>query len=432
MKRIGTLFTSLFLSTIAFGQLNVDASDTVACEGTDIVLTASGADIYSWSSVMQLDTNAGDSVNASPAVGTFTIVVIGYDTVLNDTDTVSLSIVINPNPNLLITSSAAIDGDYICLGSSATLTAVSDTATLASVSWSPAADLDTNMGQVVTASPDTTKTFTAVVTNDYGCTTSGTKQVKVSNDYPVFRVEVAPDEICPGDSATLTAIPSGIVNRVEWSPANLTSESQGLLVLAGPTTSTTFTATATKFGCKVDTSFEVSVLAPPAMSYSQSSGGAPIKLDETDIITVACATCETYIWKFPSSSLQTSSNVQVVSPNEPGAIDIKITGMDANACKSSVVATVNVDSAFAGTPFGLSSLDEKGVRVSTLGNIITVQSDDAIQKIRVYNLLGEEVSNHRASGDLNARVELSDQPEGMYIVVVSAGTEEVVNKVYLR
>ena len=432
MKRIGTLILSLFVSTLAIGQLSVDASDTVACEGTDIVLTAEGADVYSWSSVMSLDTNAGDSVNSSPPVGSFTVTVIGYDTVLNDTDTVMISIVINPNPNILIMSSAASDGDYICLGSSAELTAISDTSTLASVMWSPSADLDTNMGQVVMASPDTTKTFTAVVTNDYGCTASGTKIVKVGYDYPVFRVEVAPDEICPGDSATLTAIPSGIVNKVEWSPSSLTDASTGLLVKAGPTTSTTFTATATKFGCKLDTSFEVSVLTPPVMNYTQSSGGDPIKLDETDVITVACATCESYIWKFPSSTLETTSNVQVVSPNEPGDIDIKITGYDANECKSSVVATVVVDSAFAGTPFGLNSVNEDEVNVKTIGKTIMLQSAQPMDEAAVFNLLGEEVSKLRVKGATTAKIELQTQPEGMYIVVINASGKESISKVYLR
>lgn len=432
MKRIGYLLLFLFIAAGSRAQLIVTASDTIACEGTHITITASGADLYSWSSTVSLDTNAGDSINTTPPVGSHTIMVVGFDTALSLSDTEVVNIVIHEDPTLVIMSSASTDNNFICLGSSATLTAVSDTATLASVLWTPSASLDTNLGVTVIASPTELTTYTALVTNIYGCQVSGTKIVQVGASYPVFSVSVTPSEICPGDSATLLATGVGIVSSYLWSPAATLSASSGTEVKAGPTTTTTYTVVGTKLGCKKDTSFTVTVLNPPSMNYSQSSNGSPIKLDETDVITVVCPSCSGYIWKFPNSTLYTASNIQTVSPNEPGAIDIKIIGSDAGGCKSSVTATVNVLDAYAGTPFSVDEVSEDEIRIRQALGFVTVEANRTIQEIKVYNLLGEMIYRGQGNGTKQFELTTSNMQTGVYILVATTAESELSEKLYIR
>jgi hypothetical protein len=432
MKRIGYMILFLFIAAGSQAQLVVTASDTSACEGTEITIMASGADEYSWSSTVSLDTNAGNTVMTTPPVGSHTIMIIGFDTALNMADTEMISIVINPNPSLVIMSSAASDNNFICLGSSATLNAVSDTGTLASVFWSPSTGLDTNTGVMVMASPAEATTYTALVTNIYGCQVSASKIVQVGSSYPVFSVSVSPSEICPGDSATLLATGVGIVSSYVWSPSATLSASSGTEVMAGPAATTTYTVVGTKLGWKVDTSFTVTVLNPPSMNYTQSSNGSPIKLDETDVITVVCPSCESYVWKFPNSTLQTTSNVQTVSPNEPGAIAIKIIGSDAGGCRSNVTATVNVLDAFAGTPFSIGELDAKQVKVIQNAEVVKIQSGSIIEEVRIYNLLGEMVSKSNGLGSMQLEINTGNMTTGVYVLVTKTNTTEASEKIYVR
>lgn len=431
MKRIGYLFLFLFVATAGKAQLSVDVSDTVACEGTDIVMTASGMETYTWSSTMALDTTAGDSVNATPIVGTFGVTITGFNTTLNDTDTVIVSITINPNPTAVIVSSAADNSDFVCFGSSATLTAISDTALLASVSWSPATYLNATSGVNVVATPDSQITYTALVTNDFGCTAMGAKVVKVGYQDPVFSVGISPAVICPGDSSRFTATPTGIVSAFNWSPSTTLSDSSGSIVDAYPTVSTTYTMTAIRFGCEKDTSFTLEVLTPPVMSIAQSTT-APIKLDQSVTVTVTCPDCVEYVWKLPSSTLQTTNNEQSISPNSPGVKTVKVIGIDSNTCKSSVSASITVEDGFIGTPFSINELSEDHMMIYHKNDQITVESGSPLHSIAMYNLLGENIRNVAGQGEMTKMIPTNELASGVYIINAVSAKSEKSQKVYVQ
>lgn len=430
MKRI--VYIILFLSVVANSQaqLVVSVSDTIACAETNILLTASGMDSYSWSSGTVLDTNAGDTVNTEPAVGTHTVTVTGTDTA--GMDTVVITIVINPNPTVVILSSAVDDNDFVCLGNSATLTAISDTTLLASVMWTPSTALDTDSGVTVVSTPDSTVLYTATVYNDHGCSVTGTKSVKVGTSYPAFTVNADPATICPGDSSELTTTPTTVVSRFTWSPAATLSGSSGSLILAGPTSTTAYTVVGTRDGCSVDTTFSLNVLTPPTLTYTQSSGGATIKLDETDIITAVCAECVSYVWTLPNSTLFTTQSVQTISPNTAGANIIKIEGIDSNQCSAAINVTVNVDSSFAGTPFGVNELASDEVRAIQKGESMIVSAGSTISQVAIYNLLGEQIMNLSVANKSLEEIPVDNLTTGVYIVLVKTNLKETALKLYLN
>lgn len=431
MKRIGYLFLFLIIAAAGKAQLTVNISDTVACTGTDITMTAAGMETYSWSSTMSIDTNAGDSVNGTPIAGTYGVTITAFSTALNDTDTVIVSIVINPNPTAVVQSTATGDNDYVCFGSSATLTAISDTALLASVDWTPSLYLNDSMGISVVATPDSQTTYTALVTNDFGCTASGAKVVKVGYQDPLFSMIVSPAIICPGDTSTFTATPTGIVSRFDWSPSTALSSPSGQIVQGWPTVSTTYTMTAVRFGCAADTTFTLEVHTPPTMSIMQSTT-APIKLDESVTLTVTCLECVEYFWKLPSSSLTTTNNIQSVSPNTPGAKTIKVTGSDSNACKSSVSASITVEDEFIGTPFGINDLPKDELRITKQRGQIFIESGSPLRSISVYSILGQNIANYNGEGEVVKAIPTSELASGVYIVNVNAENAEISEKVYLQ
>ncbi len=431
MKRIGYLFLFLIIAAVGKAQLIVNVSDTVACADTDIMMTASGMETYAWSSTMALDTNAGTSVNATPIAGTYGVTIIGFSTTLNDTDTVIVSILIHPNPTAVVQSTASDDNDFVCFGSSATLTAISDTALLESVGWSPSIYLNTASGISVVAMPDSQTTYTALVTNAFGCAASGSKVVKVGYDNPVFSLGISPSVICPSDTATFIAIPTGIVSRFDWSPSAALSSSSGQIIQAWPASTTTYTMTAVRFGCEVDSSFTLDVFTPPTMSIMQSSV-APIKLDEAVAITVICLDCIEYFWKLPSSSLTTTQNVQSISPNTPGVKTIKVIGSDSNMCKSSVSTTITVEDGFIGTPFSSIELEKDELKITQQRGQILVESGSAIRSISLYSILGENVASYHGEGKIIREIPTNELASGIYIMNISAEGAEISKKLNVQ
>jgi len=428
MTRISYLIMFLLLTVGAKAQVTVMASDTETCANTSVWIKASGADVYSWTPTAHLDTAGGDSVNFSATAGTYTITVYGTDTTLSSTDTVAVTIVVNPKPTVTIASSAATDNDFICIGGSAVLTATGSAA-IVTYAWSPAGTLSASDTSVVTATPTSNTTYTLIVTDTNGCTNTQTKQVKVNPSPPSLVLTASDTSICPGQSASLTA--NGTGRAFTWAPAGSLSGTTTQTVTATPTVTTTYTVTATTNACKTIKSLEIIVLSAPAMSYSQSSGGNAICLDEEDEVTVTCAECLYYLWKFPNSSLQTTSTMQAVSPNSPGAIPVYVSGFGPNGCKTTLTVTVNVDSCFVGTPFGIAEVDPNAIKVVQKGAMVTVSSGAVLQSVTIYNLLGDQVLNRTNPGKTSVSLNGSDLPAGVYVVVAKTDVDKVVKKVYL-
>ncbi|MFH0893613.1 MAG: gliding motility-associated C-terminal domain-containing protein, partial [Bacteroidota bacterium] len=136
--------------------------DTLICTGTSTVLTASGGTSYLWSTSANTQT-----ITVNPLSGTTYTV-----SVSNGNCTASASITINTAPNP--TANAGND-TTINLGSSAQLAGNGGV----TFSWSPATDLSCNDCANPVASPQTTATYTLVVTDANGCTDMDTVTVNV-------------------------------------------------------------------------------------------------------------------------------------------------------------------------------------------------------------------------------------------------------------
>lgn len=98
------------------------------------------------------------------------------------------------------------------------------------------------------------------VTNEFGSDAIVLEQYITATDAPVITVESDTDEICLGESVTLTA--SGPEN-LTWSPLNGLSSATGFVVEASPISTVTYVVSGNDAGCSNEAEIEITVLPTP-------------------------------------------------------------------------------------------------------------------------------------------------------------------------
>lgn len=146
------------------------SNDTI-CSGMSVVLSASGASTYSWSPSTGLSTTTGSSVTASPST-TITYSVTGTNS-SGCKDTAYVTVTVLSTPSLVV--SPLMDTISPCSGG-ATFTASG----AATYSWSPSTGLSSTSGNIVSAHPTYSTTYTVIGTAASGCKDTTTAFVMVS------------------------------------------------------------------------------------------------------------------------------------------------------------------------------------------------------------------------------------------------------------
>lgn len=294
----------------------VSVNSATYCTGGSAVLTASGANTYSWSPATGLSGTTGASVTANPTVTT-TYTVTGTS-VAGCTATATSTITVVTNPTITVNSGT------VCIGSSTTLNASG----AVTYTWSPATGLSSTTGASVTANPTVTTTYT--ITGTAGtCTASGTAVVTVN---PLPNVTVNSPSICVGNSGTLTA---GGASTYTWSPATDLSSSTGSPVTATPTTTTSYTVTGTDAnGCVNTATTTVTVNPLPTINVNNATyctGGSA---------TLTATGASTYTWS-PGTGLSSTTGASVTA-NPTVTTNYTITGTSAAGCVNTATTSVTV------------------------------------------------------------------------------------------
>lgn len=427
-------FTLLLVLLISFGaakaQLTVTIQDSIICAGDTVWVKASGMDTYEWTPDTKLDTNMGDSVNfqtgSTEGNNTFSVSVIGYDTIAMDTDTVVFTIQVTSLPIINVISSTDPDNGFLCLGSTATLTA-SGSASIESYLWAPDSTLDNDSTQIVMATPTGATLYSVLATDTNGCSRMATEQVNVNIAKPIIGLVSNNLELCPRQTTVLSA--SAASATFSWTPSGTLSSSTGSPVTASPTTTTTYTVTARANGCDTSRSITVEVLPIPAMTVSQNPTTA-ICLDGEVFMNVDCDDCTSYEWIFPGSILQTTFDTITVSPNTPGANEIELLGFGDNGCSAQEFITVQVDSCFNGTPFGIADLENLQSQAYNSGNQVVIKGATVIDAVDVYSLTGQKVVSQTPAAKQSS-FDVSTFQSGLYIVLVKSGSATESHKVLI-
>ncbi|HEX8269609.1 MAG TPA: LamG-like jellyroll fold domain-containing protein [Flavobacterium sp.] len=132
--------------------VTVQASSGFYCsDGPAVTLTASGAEMYTWSPASGLDTTTGNVVHASPTV--FTLYTVTGTSANGCTNTYSVPV----QPTITRQLEISASQQYIPSGGSVQLIGANG---MGNYSWSPSVGLSSISGEIVTAMPTATTTYT--------------------------------------------------------------------------------------------------------------------------------------------------------------------------------------------------------------------------------------------------------------------------------
>ncbi len=354
--------------------------NTTICQGGTTTLTASGANLYSWSPGGQTT----PSINVNPATTT------NYTVTGTNANGCSNTDVVVVNVNSLPATTAGTDVN-ICVGSTATLNASG----AVSYVWSPGGSTNSS----ITVSPASTSTYTVTGTNAAGCTASDIMQVTVN---PNPAVSLSDKFICQGNTATfdagnpgstynwsngstartITVSSQGTYSVVVTSPSGCQSTASAVLTVGslpsvsvqnflicdgqpavlntnhpgcaflwsnGATsasitawTAGTYNVTITDAnGCSSTMPNIVKVNPRPVPNFTPSNAcsGSPIIF--TDLSTVNGSSIQSVEWKFGDG---TTDNTSVVTHSyaSTGSYQITLIATTANGCVDSVTKTINI------------------------------------------------------------------------------------------
>ncbi|MBN8703581.1 MAG: gliding motility-associated C-terminal domain-containing protein, partial [Bacteroidetes bacterium] len=305
------------------------SSNTVACSGGTVTLTASGGTSYSWLPATGLNTTSGASVNATPSATTsYTVLGIGSNGCVNTAvvtvSVSSINVVISGNQN-------------ICPGSQTTLTASGGS----TYTWSPNQDISSTTGAVVTFSPASTTVYSLSASNGSGCSSSTTLTITVAN--PSVSL-IGNPVTCQGIGVSLSGAGAG---SYDWTSA--TSSTIGSPVTLSPTTTTTYTLTGTNSGgCSASTVFTLTVNPSPTITLPST---AIVCQGSSTILSASGA--NTYSWA-PSTGLNTTSGASVTA-SPTANTTYTVVGTSAFSCTAEATVAVTIDN-FSVTISGLTQI----------------------------------------------------------------------------
>ncbi|MCX8479672.1 MAG: PKD domain-containing protein, partial [Chitinophagales bacterium] len=266
----------------------INCAPATICKGSNATLVASGADSYSWSPNTALSASTGASVIASPTTTT-TYTVTGTSNITGCSNSIQVVVTVVNIP--LVSVSPSIKS--ICAGSSTLLTASG----ASSYSWSPGINISSTTGATVSVTPTVTTTY--VVTGTNGATSCSDTGIAIITVLPLPTVTVNSGTICAG--ANMNLIAQGALNYT-WSPigAGLSSNA-GPVVVANPSTTTTYVVSGSDANACVDTAHAVVVVNPLPTLFSGNAnfcyGGS---------VTLNASGANVYSWS-PSTGLNTST-----------------------------------------------------------------------------------------------------------------------------
>ncbi|MCH8318320.1 MAG: T9SS type A sorting domain-containing protein, partial [Bacteroidetes bacterium] len=313
------------------GILAVTPLSSQICAGDSVVLTASGADTYTWSPSGSLSSAAGSSVIAFPTTTT-TYTIVGTDTTTGIVDSATVTVTVLGNtPAAGFTASSTSGCD--------TLTTTFTNTSTGSTGYMWSFPGGTPSASTV-ANPSVT--YNAPGTYDVeliaiGCGTNDTLSTAgyiIIDSLPAIFVTPPSSAICFGSSVILTATGG---NSYNWSPAAGLSGTTGTVVTAAPTTTTTYVVTGTDInGCSNTASAIVTIYPLPTISVNPPS---PVICDSGSVSLTANGAI-TYSWS-PSTGLNVDTGDFVVA-SPASTTTYTVAGTDNNGCTGSISITVLV------------------------------------------------------------------------------------------
>ncbi len=315
--------------SIAYSSLTVCAQNINNSPNT-ITLTPSGAMNYT---LLTSNNYATSSQNTPPMVLTPIApfspnAVVASNTLIGSNGVCSATINSNfsilPNPVIAVAPPSA----SVCQGGNFTFNANG----AATYIWAPPTGLNTTAGPIVVANPAVTTVY-SVMGSSVGC--NSPTQTATLTVMPIPTVNITPGTptVCYGGSIGLTANTNA--NIFNWSPGTGLNTTTAANVIAGPTTTQSYTVTVSLNSCTNSAVVQVSVIVLPNLLTNVSQ--PVICSGDKSNITVNGASG--YVWS-PSTGLNTNAG-PFVEASPASNITYTITGFN-GVCTASASVFIEV------------------------------------------------------------------------------------------
>ncbi|MCF8298524.1 MAG: PKD domain-containing protein [Saprospiraceae bacterium] len=305
--------------------LSVNPSSPTICNGDSVALTVSGANTYSWSQSVSLNSASGASVMAFPNnTTTYSVTGTNVNGCINTTNVV---VSVNPLPIIStnLTSSTICNGDSVAVNASGAT----------NYSWTPALGLNTTTANAIIANPSTTTNYTVTGTDGNGCSNNATVMINV-NQLPNLNITASSSSICFGDTTTISVTGANVYT---WTPSGFGISSNGNMFHASPQNTTKYFVNGTDInGCVNNDSISIIVNQLPTITVNPAN--TSICLGDSVSITASGAT--QYMWS-PSSGLNNSNSANIVASPITNST-YTVIGTDNNSCVNTTIAIINVNS----------------------------------------------------------------------------------------
>jgi hypothetical protein len=364
--------------------LSISASSSVVCQGGSAVLTASGANSYTWTP----GNLTVQTVTVNPTAPTLYVVTgtnnFGCSSSANQVVLTAAS----PTVNVAATKT------LICAGEAVTFTASGASA----YSWNTGHNM-----AIVSVTPGATTIYTVTGTSGNNC--SSDKIVTIVVFTPTVSIAPSSSSVCPGASATLTA--SG-ANSYVWS--NLQT---GPVAVVTPTAASYYTVTATSSSNAVNCSSTATVMVDmlPSPTVTAVSSRTAICRNEKQVLTAGGA--NTYTW-----SNNVAAQTITISSSVATTLNYTVNGTDANGCKGNAKIQVKVNSC--------TGLEERAsVAINVFPNPnrgdFTIMTDGPLS-LELYNALGQKIDSMTIDHEGGYRAVVHGLAPGVYFLVGVSGS----------
>ncbi len=239
---------------------NILASrDTIVCNNNAVEISAfsTNATSFAWSNNVGFNPIFANTqiTNAAPTTTGMNYV---RATTAQGCSAIDSTMVLLGNPNA---TASTLDPVYVCNGVSAEIAVINNNPNdVLTYAWSNG--LPSSAGQLV--NPTTATTYSVVATNQFGCTQALSFAVSPINVSLTVNV-TGKATICPGESVTLNATPTGgTTYSYTWAPANTIDNPNAASVVATPDVTTNYMVVLTDnaSGCTTVGSTQITVIAP--------------------------------------------------------------------------------------------------------------------------------------------------------------------------
>lgn len=282
-------------------NVQISGANDEICFGQTTYMQASGATSYIWSNG---STQTGISVSPTTTTEYYLIGKSANNCESRDTFTIT----VNPLPVVTIQGNAAI-----CEGKSTELIAQGAKTYV----WSPTTETTDTIRPIISS----TQIFTVIGTDENGCSSSATKQIK-KKDNPKLTYN-APSTICKGKMTSIIVLGA---NGYKWE----TGET-GNTINVIPDEPTTYKVIGNTDGCLDSLFISINIWELPDVSISGTD-----KICINQPVTLTAQGANSYIW---STGLQTD----VLTTTPLSTTTYSVTGTDVNGCENTVKHTVTVN-----------------------------------------------------------------------------------------